>query len=265
MKTSRWLCHFTGFLLLALLGAVGCKNASPAGEKGAGGVLSGPTSNGGCYNAYYPATATLKKTYKIVYANNQMPPATYTESYANLAQDGFQHKITFPPTEAKSGTTQPLTVEGGIKCQPAGLMAMEYGSLSMGQNTKFKFKTIKAEGVTFPNESDWKVGHKWTMTYEVEGQMTGVPAAAFKMSPQGTIAMNSEIVGTESVTVPAGTFQAFKVSMTMSQKLNMNMMGRDIPMDMSFKTTSWFAKDVGMVKAQTEEMGATTELVTLAK
>ncbi|MFN7929755.1 MAG: hypothetical protein U0Y68_17785 [Blastocatellia bacterium] len=260
MKTSLLF----GFLLLVLLGGIACKSSSSnSEEKGGGGLVAGSASKGGCYNAYFPATETMKKTYKTVFANNTMPPSTYTESAANLTKDGFQHRMTFAPSDTKNGQT--LTVEGGVKCAPEGLMVMEYGNLAMGQNTKFKFKTIKADGVTFPNESDWTVGRKWAMTYEVQGEVTGAPNPAMNMAPRGAIAMDSEIVGSESVTVPAGTFQTFKVVMVMNQKLNLQMNGRDIPMNNNFKTTAWFAKGVGMVKSQTELVGATTELVSLTK
>lgn len=253
--------------LIGALSCLGCKNSAPAtGEKSSGGLLSGVTSKSGCYNAYYPATSTLKKTYKTVFTGGNLPPSTHTESFTNIANDGFRQKMEFAPSETKAAQkTETLTVEGDIKCKPEGLMAMEYGSLSMGQNTKFKFKTIKAEGISFPNESDWKVGKKWEMNYQVEGQVTGAPSPAMNMAPKGTIVMDAEIVGEESVAVPAGTFQTFKVVMAMHNKLSMSMMGREIPMDNTFKMISWFAKDVGMVKSQVELVGTTTELITLTK
>lgn len=268
MKTSLHHRLIVFFALASCLGVLACKTSDPAtGEKSGGGSPSAVTSKGGCYNAYYPASATLKKTYKTTFSGDKPAPSTHTESYSNVTNDGFTQKMEFAP-QAKSGhaaSATDVTLESSFKCNPEGIVAMEYGSLNTGQNTKFKFKTSKAEGVTFPSESDWKIGKKWQMSYQVEGQMTGAPSPAMNMAPKGTIVLDSEIVGEESVTVPAGTFQAFKVVMTINNKLNLNMMGRDIPMNNTFKTNAWFAKDVGMVKSQTEGIGAITELMSLTK
>ena len=60
----------------------------------------------------------------------------------------------------------------------------------------------------------------------------------------GTVNQDLEIIGTEQLTVPAGTFQTIKVSV---------------------EATTWFAKNIGMVKSETKGMGmpgvAVTELL----
>jgi hypothetical protein len=256
---------FFALAIFSLVGYAGCKSTPPATDSSTASSSSagGQTTNA-CYNAYYPATATLKKTYKITYSGGGMPSSTYTESYGNLSSDGFAQKLEFAPTNAKAGATN-VTVESGVRCQSDGLAIMEYGNLTAGQNLKYKYKTTNSNGISFPKESEWQVGKKWQMVYDVEGQMTDAPIEAMKMSPKGTITINCEILGQESVTVAAGTYDAFKVAMTFNSNLKMNMMGREMPMNMTFKSQVWFAKDVGMVKNSADEFKAVTELVALTK
>ncbi|HEX4946655.1 MAG TPA: hypothetical protein VFZ34_08335, partial [Blastocatellia bacterium] len=217
--------------------------------------------------AYYPATPTMKKTYKITYSEGPISNASYTESYRNLTSNGFVQKLEFAPTESKgkAGAASAVTVESGVRCQPDGLAIMEYGNLTAGQNLKYKYKTTNTNGISFPPESEWQVGKKWQMVYDVEGQMTDAPIEALKMSPKGTITINCEILSKESVTVPTGTYDAFKVAMNYNSNLKMNMMGREMPINMSFQSNTWFAKDVGMIKSSADEFKAVTELVSLTK
>jgi hypothetical protein len=252
-------------LAACLLIFAGCKTSAPTTNSSNPGTTqpAGQTASESCYNAYYPATATLKKTYKITYESKGMPPTTYTESYSKLTSDGFVQTMEFAPTQGKAGTD--VKVEGGVKCTPEGLAILDYGNLTAGQNLKYKYKTIKTNGVSFPNESEWQVGKKWQMTYEVEGEMTEAPVAAMKMSPKGTITINCEILSKESMTVAAGTYDTFKVAMTFNTNMKMNMMGREMPINMTFKSNVWFAKDVGMVKSSMDEFKAITELVALTK
>ncbi len=252
----------------------GCKSSTPSSESG-GGLLSAITSKGGCYNAYYPATATLKKTYKTTFAGSSMPPSTHTETFSNVTADGFSQKMEFAPSEVKTavggnqGNTERMTVEHRFKCQPDGLAAVEFVNMALGNQMNLKYKTLNVNGLSFPKESDWQVGKKWQIAFQIEGESAlGDPAMkqALKMLRKGTITMDCEIVGQESVTVPAGTFEAFKVNINISNKISMNIAGREMPMNNDIKTTSWFAKDAGVVKSSYEGMGgAGTELIALTK
>jgi hypothetical protein len=141
VKTSNYRYFIFALALSGLLSLSGCKSSTPTeGEKSGGGEVAGSPTRNGCYNAYYPASATLKKTYKTTFAGNGIPSSTHTESYSNVTAEGFTQKMDFSPSDKKSKDGQPadpVTLEGGIKCKPEGLMAMEYGNLTAGQNTKF--------------------------------------------------------------------------------------------------------------------------------
>jgi hypothetical protein len=267
MNTSSKQNIFFTLAIVALVFFAGCKNSTPSTDSTTSTASSSSSSASkpaGCYNAYYPATATLKKTYKITYSGNNLPSSTYTESYGNLTSDGFTQKLEFKSGKDKPGATD-VTVEGGVKCKSDGLAILDYGNLTAGQNLKYKYKTINTNGISFPHDSEWQVGKKWQMAYDVEGEMTEAPMAAMKMNPKGTITISCEILGKESITVATGTYDTFKVAMTFNSNLKMNMMGREMPFNTTFKSNVWFAKDVGMIKSSADEFKAVTELVALTK
>lgn len=264
-KNFRLLATVTIFSALTFF-LISCKS-SGSNSVSFGGGTSSSTAQGACYNAYYPATPTLKKIYRNVYQSGGLTPRTYTESYTNFTNGGFTQIMDFAPVEAagKEAARGPLKVEHTFQCKPDGIMAMEYGTLSTGNNAKFNFKTLKADGVLFLKESEWKPGKKWQVNYEVE--IDAAPGAKVMTMAKGNVTMDCEIIGQENITVPAGSFEAYKVSMTPNMKLMMSFGGKSMPMNApAMKATLWFAKDVGMIKSVfTEFIDVSTELVELKK
>ncbi len=260
-KTTVGILFFSVSLLLG-----GCRTATEStSSTGSSSPAKSSSSSGtACANAYYPASPTLQKTYKASYTGGKLPNATYTESYTNFTKDGFVQKMQFAPMEAKSGKTDITSIEHGFRCGAEGLMALEYANVNAGQENMFKFKTVKTDGISFPNESDWKVGKKWQANFEVEG----LPSEG-KQIPMilkdGKFTLEYEIVAAEKLTVASGSYDTFKVVMTVTSKMNLGMQGKAMPMSLPpFKNFVWFAKDVGMVKSEVSGM-ATTELIELKK
>ena len=60
--------------------------------------------------------------------------------------------------------------------------------------------------------------------------------------------MTSTVVGEESVSVPAGSYTAMKISQHTALDLSVTVRDFSAPMNISFESTSWFARGVGMVK-----------------
>lgn len=218
-----------------------------------------------CANAYYPASESLRRNYKTTFAGNRIAPSTYTESFKNFTADGYTYQMTFAPREMGKEKSQPLVVQGGIKCSPQGLTMMEYANLQMGNEMQMRVKTIKAEGITFPHESEWKVGKKWSMKYDVEMQFDQAMPPQLKVNPNGTYEMDWEIIGQESVTVPAGTFDALKVNLTFKNNLRMSVGSVSTPINTTFQSNLWVAKNVGMVKTVVPKANAVTELISFEK
>lgn len=209
-----------------------------------------------CYNPYYPVTATARREYRITYEDTKLDPSTFVESFSDISRDSFTMRYEFPGG---------LTVTNGWRCTGEGLSAQEYvrGDSS---HARFSFETKSTSGVTFPAAEQWAVGKKWRNSYEVEGRISGTHGSQIG-GGKGTIVIACEIVGEESVSVPAGTFNAMKVRSTITQKMTMTMQGAGgmhVPVESTIDTHNWYVRDVGMVKSQTEGL-AGVELVSFSK
>lgn len=64
-----------------------------------------------------------------------------------------------------------------------------------------------------------------------------------------TTKMTAKVVGSETIRVPAGQFDAVKVDYTTETEIEMNEIGS---FSTSVRTSSWFAPDVGIIKTETE-------------
>jgi hypothetical protein len=239
--------------------AAGEKSSAPSAPPASSG--SAPTVSGACANAFYPVSPTLRREYRVTYEGNVIKPATYTESLQDITADSFQVKTSFA---GDSGVTH------GWKCSGEGLAALEYANVNFANqnqaNMQLDLKTISAKGVFIPSENNWKVGYAWSNEYNVAGSMKGMGA-----NPSGemksNVTLTHEIIGEESVTVPAGTFTAYKVKSKITQKGTMQMTtgpAVSVPLNVSFDLIMYHAKGVGLVKSVIEK-AATTELLSLTR
>ncbi|WP_293910901.1 hypothetical protein [Deinococcus sp.] len=112
---------------------------------------------------------------------------------------------------------------------------------------------IVSSGQTTPPPAAWKVGHTWSQVFDLEGRK-GL------LSGTGRIASNYRVLGREQVTVPAGTFGAWKVAIetTFQGKL-----GPIQVMNSKRLSTSWYAEGTGLIR--TEEQDGVTELQAIRK
>ncbi|HKV42820.1 MAG TPA: hypothetical protein VJX67_26715, partial [Blastocatellia bacterium] len=191
-----------------------------------------------------------KLEYQTSFASG-IHPYSYTVTFGDITAHSFKRH-----QESSNG----LQLDSTWQCQSDGLAAMQYGDLSMPE-TRLKLDTQRAGGVTLPSAAKWQKGAKWSNSYEVTGQMSlGGPRP---VDVQGTISVANEIVAEETVTVPAGTYDAFKVVSTITQDLSLRNT-RAAPIRMSFGSSSWYVKDVGMVKALSQDLKSTTVLSAVA-
>jgi hypothetical protein len=136
-------------------------------------------------------------------------------------------------------------------CGPEGLTQMNYASNTAG----FEFETINVSGITLPPAADWVAGKEWDSSYEVKGQMVQEGAS---LDVEGTVMIHQKIVGNETVTVAAGTFETVKVDSTFTMQMVSKVAGMSVPLNFSFNGSSYYVSGVGMVKSTGE--GFSTEL-----
>lgn len=108
-------------------------------------------------------------------------------------------------------------------------------------------------GVSLPAAADWKPGLSWTQVWTLAGRR-GL------LSGTAVVSSRSQVLGRESVTVPAGTFAAWKVSIktVLDAKMGFVPLHQDFP-----EQTQWYAENVGLVR--TEDAKGRTELLRLQK
>ncbi|MEZ4769001.1 MAG: hypothetical protein R2844_11325 [Caldilineales bacterium] len=215
----------------------------PTEAAAAAAVASGP-----CFNTFFPIVDGASWTYNTSGAG----ASTYTRSVTNVSDNGFTL------THTTSGSSTPLRID--YTCDDGGLVS---GTLAgLPSMAGFSLEVTSFTGTNFPPADQWEVGASWSATYTVEGTGT---VEGIDVALNGEITTVYEIVGEESVDVPAGTFDAYKVDSTRTQRLNMSMGGTSMPLEVSISSSDWYVEGVGQVKSVTYgDFASTTELVSYA-
>jgi DUF3108-like len=211
----------------------------------------------GCYNAYYPASATLKKVYQTIDSRLPSLRPKRLEFVGNITDEGFTIKET-PILKEKPDISdwadEKVKIESDYRCKPEGLVRAEFSNRVRESLSTLKHITLKMAGVSYPNESEWKVGKKWEIWFLEETQ--SAKTAPAKILSRETYTFQYEIIGRERITVPAGTFEAFKVRVVDSVRIHVNNTGFKLPTNQSSKSLvkqlHWYAKDIGLVKSLQE-------------
>ena len=202
--------------------------------------------SGDCSNPFFPVVEGASWTYDMTGTG----ASTYTRTITEVRDNGFTM------TNATDGSDTPLSID--YECGENGLSSATLGGLP-GAAGAFSFSVTNFTGTNFPPADQWKTGATWNASYTVEG---GGTIQDIEATATGDVALTYEIVDQESVTVPAGTFDAYKVNSTLTQKLTMSMNGMTVPVEFTINSVDWYAKDVGQVKSMTlGDFANTSELV----
>jgi hypothetical protein len=133
-------------------------------------------------------------------------------------------------------------------CTAEGLAALQLGgapaAMLNSQNIQLDLDINTATGVTFPRQIN--PGDRWQQTMDFTGNVTMMNEAA---QATGTAQMNFAAIGNESVTVPAGSFEALKVEVDVTLNIQAAYGGVTLPVAFSGEYTYWFAPNVGWVRS----------------
>ena len=207
-----------------------------------------------CQNAYYPVGPSVERKYQVKYQKMSNLNQDYTETYTDFTDNEFKSKAAF----------KEVTSNVNWRCLSEGLRATEYGnSVDMKNGAGAKIDTLNSTGISYPSESRWNVGEKWTTGYDVKETIKSPDGKTGDVVANGKIDQNGEIIGVEEVTVPAGKFQTMKVKVKTTLDLKVSVNGMTVPTKTNLETVGWFAKDVGMVKSVTTIAGMDTGTVEL--
>jgi hypothetical protein len=198
---------------------------------------SSPVPGADCDNTYLPTGAG--STWKYI-STSSLGSGTggRTVTTTKVGKDSFFHDVQL--------LKPPIHYEVSWQCTAQGLV--EYGGgvlASLNASGKVKITILKNTGVTLPRSIS--IGDTWSQTTEL--QMT-----SDTLNGTGRWIGNLKAVGTEPVTVPAGSFNALRVDETLKSESD------PYPsLNLTVEGTSWYAPQVGLVKNAGHIFGDTAD------
>jgi hypothetical protein len=116
-------------------------------------------------------------------------------------------------------------------------------SVSM-QNMISDFKTLEVNGLSLPKEIT--SGMQWTYVLSMEGS---VAMPGENTQSPGVFNLTMQELGKESITVPAGTFEATKIQATFNAQIDVDFQGSPVPYTVNGSSIVWYAPGVGFIKS----------------
>ena len=199
-----------------------------------------------CDSPYFP----VREGWVWTYQSTTTPTSTYQQSYPEVGPDSFTQQTRIDGNTLTSHWT----------CNETGYMSLDDQRVSGVGMSGFKISNASVKGSRWP-KGNLNVGTKWSYEYSFQGSGEG-------MDMMFTLKGEEEVVGQETVTVPAGTFQAWKIKSTTTStvsnpmldalKQQMEAAGNQMPEGMPMmdfmkpvvtESFSWVAEGVGTVKS----------------
>jgi hypothetical protein len=193
-------------------------------------ATSAQTDSGACANPYVPV----------------VEGATWTSSGSTDVGGSFSRTTTISDVGTNAFLAEwsmdPLTGVITWTCTPEGLLEDQsnggiFSSVLSGPDATVKIESVSNTGVTVPTSI--QPGDTWSQVNVLTASSTeGV-------SMNGTLTLEFAAIGTESVTVPAGTFTAMKVSVHATAEYTQQGYTSTIVYD----GTDWLVEGVGRVQS----------------
>lgn len=189
-----------------------------------------------CSKMYYP----VREGATWIYKNTGSPAGefSFTDTVTSIREDGFTLTSQFRDV----AWTQEWA------CQPEGLVALQLGGAPAmtltAQGIQLDLEISNVSGVTFPKEIT--TGNQWQHNLDFDGQ---VEIAGQSGEAQGNAVTRFTAMGIETVTVPAGTFEAMKIQVEPALDINVGFQLLSIPVTVGGTYTYWFVQNFGWVKA----------------
>ena len=192
-----------------------------------------------CANAYYPVREGATWTYQST--GGPVGSYGFTDTITSVREDGFTLTTQFDE----------LTRTQDWACRTEGLVALQLGGTSAAtlnsQDMQLTLDVSNVSGVTFPAEIS--AGDQWQHALEFTGKMV---VASQEIEATGNAQTSFTTIGVESVTVPAGTFEAMKIRVDSTINITGIFQGVSLPITVSSPYDYWFVQGGGWVKASGE-------------
>lgn len=190
-----------------------------------------------CDQPFSPTREGLEWQYRITGGESA---GVYIQRKTNLSSQGF--------VQVSKGEKLERTER--YRCTPEGLVPIDFAGFE-----GFKVEVGNVTGVAIPPYDRWAVGSSWGYVADIQGETTQGP----KIWGKGTLEVRYRVSGKETVSVPAGRFEAFRVETTTTFKIDARFGLLSFPFNQQFQSTSWYAEGVGLVKTVSSRQ--TIELV----
>jgi hypothetical protein len=189
-----------------------------------------------CSNPLYPVKAGATWTYNST--GSLSGNFNFTDTITDVREDGFTLESRL------DGST--FTQEWA--CRPDGLASLTFGAGVAGgistSGVQMDLTTTNVQGVILPKTIS--VGDQWPYSVDFEGGMT---YSGTSVDTDGTANFTFSALGEESVTVPAGTFNAMKLHVDLRLEMQVTYSGFTAPAVFNVPSDIWYAPEVGWVKA----------------
>jgi hypothetical protein len=186
-------------------------------------------------NSYYPIHEGATWTYKSIGATSG--DYEFTETITEVRKDGF--------TVTSQLGDEPRLQDWG--CTGEGLVTLllsdSTGAALSTQSIALDLEMKNVSGVTFPKQiTD---GLQWVHDLDFTGEADVSDTSA---RAGGKVHTDFVARGVESVTVPAGAFEAMNVDTVTTIDASMAVQGLEVPSTFTSRSTLWFVRNVGWVK-----------------
>ena len=139
-------------------------------------------------------------------------------------------------------------------CTTEGIISYDFGNISIaGMGEVVSMDVIDSSGVFLPAARLLEPGYSWSASYSLAMNFT---MEGLSVDTTTSSAESWTAAGMETVSVPAGTFEAIRVEGTQNFSMSgfMGMGG----VDTSVSSTFWFAEGVGIVRYTSSSEGYTS-------
>jgi len=233
-------------IVVALLPALAACNLPAQAGRSAGASLPTATEPvpqvfGHCRNPLQPVIQGAEWTY----AMSGISTGTFTRSITAVRQDGFTDRDVFD-----SGVTR----TGEWHCENGDLTSLSpaegFSGILQSEGMTAEFTTTESSGVTIP--AIVTPGDAWSQTFAIEGTQS---IAGTSVDSRGEISYTCKAAYVETVVIAGGAFDSMRVGCQMNARITATVAGVEVPTEIASATTIWYARDVGMVKTESEISG----------
>jgi len=235
---------FTDALLVFMTTLVACTlpgGAAAPTPAAISATAPAPQTLGQCSNPLQPVIIGAA----WIYSMSGISTGSFTRSITDVRSTGFTDQDAFD-----TGVTR----TGEWKCEDGALTALApaegLSAMVQTEGLTAEYQTTSSSGVTLP--AIVLPGDSWSQNFTIEGTQS---LAGQDVPAKGEMSYACTAANSETVSVPAGAFDAMRVGCQINGTITVAVAGIEVPAEFTSAATIWYARDVGMVKTENEISG----------